>query len=168
MRDERNLKFYGLVAAVGVIAGLRSASAPAVASTLLERGAWSGADDPVVALAVRFAPALRAAALAEMAADKLPMMPDRTIPPVLASRILIGALSAALLARAAARNPFVAALLGGLFAVAGAFAGLGLRRTLSDGLGIPNLPAGLIEDAVVVGGARALVGQAEAREPQLA
>lgn len=158
MDRQHDPAFYGLVAAVGLIAGLRSATAPATAATLLERGSWPGEADPAVALAARFAPVLRGVAVAEMAADKLPMMPDRTVPPVLAGRILIGAASGALLARAAQRSAILAALLGGLLAVAGAFAGLNLRRFLSDNLGVPNIPAGLLEDAAVIGGASAVVG----------
>jgi uncharacterized membrane protein len=164
---KTDITYYGLVAAVGLIAGFRSVSAPATVATLLERGDWPGDADPAVALAARFAPALRGAAVVEMAADKLPMMPDRTIPPVLAGRILIGAASGALLARAAQRSAIVAALLGGLLAVAGAYAGLNLRRLLGDGLGLPNVPAGLIEDAAVIGGASAVVGLQARPEPLL-
>lgn len=168
MDHGRDTEFYALVAALGVIAGLRSASAPATASALLARGAWPRADDPAVALAVRLGPALRAAALAELAADKLPMMPDRTAPPVLAGRVLLGSLSGGLLARAAGRSPLLAAALAGLLAVAGSFAGLRLRRLLSDGLGLPNLPAGLAEDALVLAAAGGLVARSGAPARQLA
>lgn len=156
MSSEKN--YYALVAAAGLIAGLRSASAPATVSTALERGDWPEGDDPLVALATRLAPALRAMALGEMAADKLPSMPSRTAPPILAGRLLLGASSGVLLARAAGRNPLTAALLAGLMAVLSAFVGLRLRLLLSERLRMP-LVAGLVEDAVVVSAARAFVDQ---------
>jgi uncharacterized membrane protein len=157
MSSEKN--FYGLVAAAGLLAGLRSVSAPATVSTALARGDWARGDDALVALAARFAPAIRALALGEMAADKLPGIPSRTAPPILAGRLLMGAGSGLLLARAAGRNPLMAALLAGLMAIVSSFIGLRLRTLLSERLRLPVV-AGLVEDAVVVGAASAFVEQA--------
>jgi uncharacterized membrane protein len=128
-------------------------------STALTRGDWARGDDALVALAARFAPAIRALALGEMAADKLPGIPSRTAPPILAGRLLMGAGSGLLLARAAGRNPLMAALLAGLMAIVSSFIGLRLRTLLSERLRLPVV-AGLVEDAVVVGAASAFVEQA--------
>jgi uncharacterized membrane protein len=161
---EREARVYTLAAAAGLIAGLRSISGLATVGTALERGGWRNQSDPLVGLTVRLAPFLRAAALAEMAADKLPSMPNRTAPPILAGRLLFGATSGLLLARAAGRNPLPAVLLATLAALAATHLGLRLRRLLSETIGLPVV-AGLVEDSVVVGAASALVGQAAGHPP---
>jgi uncharacterized membrane protein len=115
--------------------------------------------DPVVAFAVSAAPLLRALALGEMAVDKLPGIPNRTAPPALAGRILLGALSGFLLARASGRSVLPAVLLAGLAALASAFLGLRLRLLLGKLMPLPGMAA-LIEDAVVFSAARAFVDRA--------
>jgi uncharacterized membrane protein len=161
MLSEQRFGFFGLAAAAGLIAGLRSVSGPAAVCTALERGGMADDADPIVAAAARFAPAVRLLALAEMGADKLPMMPDRIIPPILGGRVFLGAVAAVLLAQAFRRDPVSAALVGGLGAVAGTYLGFRLRMLASDELHLPSQVAGVAEDLAVVGGGQALALQAQ-------
>ena len=131
----------------GVIAGLRSFSAPAAVSTALTEQ---------YGLAERLKPALLALAAGEMLADKLPFMPARTAPVALAGRVLTGAMSGAALATAAGRNRITGALLAGAAAVVSSYAALALRSALSERLAVPDPLVALIEDAIVVVAGRTL------------
>jgi uncharacterized membrane protein len=139
--------FLLAVSGVGLIAGLRSVSAPAAVSAAL-----SGEN----VFAARLAPILRLLALGEMVADKLPFMPPRTAPFVLAGRALLGAGAGAALAAARRRSWLAGALLAGLAAVASSYAGLALRSAAAERLGLPDQLVALAEDAVVVTAGRAL------------
>jgi uncharacterized membrane protein len=88
-------------------------------------------------------------ALGEWIADKLPV-PARTGAGPLAARAVFAALSASALALAAGVNWIVPALLGAIAAVAGAYAGYWLRRSITR-RGVPDLPIALLEDAVAIG-----------------
>jgi uncharacterized membrane protein len=157
MRHNGAAHFYRLAAALGAIAGARSATAPAAMSVALARDGAGG--DPLVALAVRLRPLTYAAALLEMVADKLPFTPDRTSPPALLGRIALGAASGILAARAYGRSPLLAGLLAAGAAFGATFAWYHLRRTLMDDLGMDGVTSGLVEDAAVAAAAAALVRQ---------
>jgi uncharacterized membrane protein len=100
---------------------------------------------------------------AELAADKLPSIPRRTLPLPLAGRAASGAFVGQAAAR---RGGLVPALVGAAAAVAAAFAAYHLRRLATDRLGVPNVVAGLAEDALALAAGAALaartrIGQAE-------
>ncbi len=158
MRHDGAAHFYGLTAALGAIAGARSATAPAAISAALARGGPD--DDRLVALAVRLRPLLYLFAAMEMVADKLPITPDRTSPPALLGRIALGAASGLLAARAYGRSPIIAGLLAAGAALGATFAFFHMRRLLMDDLGMDGVTSGLVEDAAVAAAAAALVRQA--------
>jgi uncharacterized membrane protein len=158
MRHDGAAHFYALTAALGAIAGARSATAPAAMSAALARG--DAAHDPLVALAVRLRPVLYTLVFLEMVADKLPFMPARTTPPALVGRVALGTASGALAARAYGRNPLLAGLLAASAALGASFVWFHLRRLLMDELGMDGLASGLVEDAAVATAAAALVRQA--------
>jgi uncharacterized membrane protein len=94
-----------------------------------------------------------AAALGELVFDKSPLAPDRTAPGALGGRIVFGALSGFLATRStsAGRSSFAAlvgAVLGGVGAALGSFAGRDARRAATSGAGLPDLPVALVEDTV--------------------
>lgn len=137
---------------LGIIAGMRAFSAPAGLSHFLRKHpAPSGK-------LVRFFRSNPAAvtftllALAEMGGDKIPGIPDRISPPGLAGRSLSGALTGALLFKAARKKPLTGALLGGAAALAATFASFYLRKMLTEGTDIPDAVCGAAEDAVVIAG----------------
>jgi uncharacterized membrane protein len=143
--------------ALGLIAGVRSASAPATLSAVLASGSAPHADDPLVALALRLRPLLLTMAGGELAGDKLPAMPNRTSPPALLGRIGLGALSGGLAARAFGQPMILAAGVAGAAALASTFASFHLRTLLSESLGLPSAAAGLVEDAVLLAAAALVV-----------
>ncbi len=144
---QRDTAFYQAAIGAGLITGLRSLSGPAAVSAAL-------ADR--IDLAAQLAPALSLLAAGEMLADKLPFMPARTAPPVLAGRVLLGALAGGALAGAYGRNLLLGAAIAGAAAALSSYVGLALRRAASQRLGLPDPLVALAEDALVLAAGRAL------------
>ena len=144
-------KALGIAAAIGAVAGLRSLMAPAAVSWAASSRKLDVEGPAVEWFASRTtAKVLMGLAIAELIADKLPFTPDRTEPASLALRIVSGSLCGAAISSAARASTGMGALLGGMAAVAGAFAGIKLRET-GDREGLPALPVALAEDAIAVG-----------------
>jgi uncharacterized membrane protein len=85
-------------------------------------------------------------AIGEMAADKHPATPNRTSALPLIGRMVMGGWAAAAHARRDRRVQ--AAIVGGAAAVAFTFAAFQLRRLATERLHVPNIAAGLVEDAL--------------------
>ena len=102
---------------------------------------------------------LTALALLELVNDKLPKTPSRKTPGPFAARIVTGALSGAVLGAAARQSSAVAALLGGLGAVAGTMGGYEARTRLVKAWNVPDLVVALLEDAVAIGGGLFIVSR---------
>jgi uncharacterized membrane protein len=138
-------------AVLGVAAGMRSLAAPAALSRHL-------ATDPTVPhgivddlLSRPLAPRLLTAASAvEHVGDKLSITPPRIEPAPLAGRIAAGALCGFMVARRAGEPAVTGALVGGIAAAVATFAAYHLRRALTVGAGIPDLPVALAEDVAAV------------------
>jgi uncharacterized membrane protein len=151
---------YILTAAVGigVVAGLRSLTAPAVVAWAAHLGWLHLADSPLAFMAATWAVILFSAlATFELIADLLPMTPKRTAPGPLSARLFSGGLCSACLFASANQSLFVGAALGALGAVIGAFAGYEVRKRLVTGLNIKDIFIALPEDLVAVGLAVLLV-----------
>ena len=146
--------------AIGVVAGLRSLTAPAVVSWAAQ-WAWINLQNSSISFlaSIRAAWILTALALAELIADKLPFTPARTKPGGLLARIVTGGLSGAALCVTAGESVILGAVLGAIGAVAGAFAGYELRHRLVTKRNAPDLLIALIEDGVAIGGAFLIVAQ---------
>ena len=138
--------------AIGFVAGLRSMTAPAAVSWAACLGwidlhgsslQWMGSRIAVAVFSL--------AALAELVGDKLPKTPSRTAPGPLIGRIVLGGLSGAGLVIAAGGSWLTGALLGGIGAVIGAFAGYEIRRRLVRALGVKDTVVALGEDLVAIG-----------------
>ena len=106
---------------------------------------WAG----VAAISRRTPTTLFAAG--EFIYDKVPTVPSRVAPPLLAGRIAAGAVVGATVGVRAGRNRIGSAILGGLVAFASAHATHRMRRAL--GKRLPPMAAALVEDAIVVGAA---------------
>jgi uncharacterized membrane protein len=141
---------FVLALGIGIVAGLRSLTAPAVVawgahlSWLNLHGspfAFMGSTTAVAILSVL--------AIGELTADKLPMIPKRTAPAPLMTRVVTGALCGACLCAAAGRSLFAGILLGGIGGIVGAFLGYSIRRRLD--LHVKDLVVAVCEDLVAVG-----------------
>jgi uncharacterized membrane protein len=92
-------------------------------------------------------------AAGEFIYDKVPTVPSRVAPPLLAGRIAAGALVGATVGHRSGRSRAGSAVLGGLVAFASAHATYRVRRAL--GRRLPPMAAAFLEDALVVGAALA-------------
>lgn len=149
-----------LALGIGVIAGLRSMTAPAAVS-------WAAHLRWIDLAGSRLAflgstPALyifSALAVAELIGDKLASIPARTSAGPLAGRIVMGGLSGAALCAAASHSIVVGGILGGLGALAGTFGGYQARKRLVKALQVPDVVIALAEDLVAIAGGFWLVSR---------
>ena len=149
---------FALAFALGVVAGLRSMTAPAIVSWAARLGWLHLEGTPLAFLAVSWVPyVLTALMLGELVADKLPGTPSRTQPGPFIGRILTGGLSGAALATGAGLSLLAGAIAGALGAVAGTLGGYRARTGLVRALGRPDYIVALVEDVVAIGGALLVV-----------
>jgi uncharacterized membrane protein len=146
---------------IGIVAGLRSMTAPALVAWgarldhLNLEGtplAWLGSGVVVWIFT--------ALALAELVGDKLPQTPSRKSVGPFTARIVSGALSGAALTAGTGGSLAPGALLGALGAVAGTLGGYAARTRLVRALSVPDHVVALMEDAVAVGGAVLIIAAA--------
>lgn len=141
-----------LVFSIGVVAGLRSLTAPAVVAWAGHVG-WINLHGSLLA----FMGSLWAAAfftilaLVEFVADKLPSTPSRTGPVGLSARIVMGGLTGACLGIAAGAAPWLGGLAGAIGGIAGAFAGYHARVGLVRKLRAPDFAIAIPEDLIAIG-----------------
>ena len=137
--------------ALGAISGLRSTSGPAFVSRAASRGDMDLGGTSLAFLgSSRLSKALTVALLGEMILDKLPVAPSRTKLMPLLGRAASGGLVGAAAAISEDQHAAMGILLGSSAAVAGAFAGEGLRALVGRETGLPNPAAALAEDALVL------------------
>jgi uncharacterized membrane protein len=146
-------RVFASAAGIGVVAGLRSMTAPAVVS-------WAG---PAPNSSLQFlksktsSKVFSALAAGELVMDKLPSTPNRTSPGPLIGRIASGAFCGAALCSSARRSVALGAALGGLGAIAGSFAGYHLRRQIHRRFHTPDTAIALVEDALAIEAGYAVV-----------
>jgi uncharacterized membrane protein len=91
-------------------------------------------------------------AVVEFVADKLPRTPNRTSPPGLVARILMGGLTGACVAAGGAQGILLGATLGAAGGVVGCFGGYQARTRIVRATGLPDIYIALLEDLVAVAG----------------
>jgi len=145
---------------IGVVAGLRSLTAPAVVawgamlgwiSLHLTWASWVGNVITVVVLTLL--------AVGELVMDKLPNTPARTVPPVFGARIVMGAFAGAVIGTPFG-HPWTALGAGIIGAVLGTLGGYQARKRLVAATGGKDLPIALLEDAVAIFGGLAIAWSA--------
>jgi len=119
---------------LGVVAGLRSLTAPA--ALYLARGGIAGY-------------VLTVAALGELVGDMLPKTPPRTFPPGLIARIASGAFVGWMLCAWHGAASVAGALVGVIGALIGTYGGKAVRLWLIERAG--GVASALIEDVVAIG-----------------
>jgi uncharacterized membrane protein len=138
---------------IGVIAGLRTMTAPAADSWAAYLG-WLKLGGTWLAF-LGYSPTpyiLSLLAIVEFVTDQLPSTPSRKTPMQFGARIVTGAFSGAAIGSPAGAEigGFVAGAVG---AVAGTFGGYEFRTRLVAATGGRDTPIALLEDAIAVGGA---------------
>jgi uncharacterized membrane protein len=141
---------YFMAFLIGVVAGLRAFTAPAVVSWAARLGWLNLQGTPLAFLGAAVTPWIfTAAALFELVNDKLPWIGSRKSPAAFILRIVMGALCGAAIG---VRGHALAAGLvaGAVGAVAGTLGGYEFRARLSRAAG-KDLPIALLEDAIAIG-----------------
>jgi len=145
---------------IGIVAGLRSMTAPAVVSWAAHLHRLDLRDSRLALLGSSIAVfTISALGLGELIADKLPFVPNRTSPLPMALRILSGAICGAALCVSADRLILEGTLLGALGASNGAVTGFHVRRLLVKYLKIKDTAIALAEDAIAIGAGLFLVSR---------
>jgi uncharacterized membrane protein len=138
---------------IGIVAGLRALTAPAVVAWAGHRN-WINLHSTPLSFLVSTAAVVifTLLAIVELVADQLPSTPSRTKPPGLIGRIVLGGLSGAAIAVSGTQSIALGAVLGAAGGVAGAFAGYQLRTRLVKALKLPDFVIATLEDAVTIAG----------------
>lgn len=142
---------------IGVVAGLRSLTAPAVVawaaylSWIDLHGTWASWMASLITVIV-----FTALALGELVSDKLPKTPARTASPSFVARLITGGLAGAALG-AWPHWTFSALGAGIVGAVLGTLGGYQARKRLVAATGGKDLPIALLEDAVAILGGFAIL-----------
>jgi uncharacterized membrane protein len=134
---------------LGLVAGLRTMTAPAAASWAARLGLLKVADTGLAFMGFRFTPIIfTVLALGELVNDKLPKTPSRKTPPQFIARIVSGGLVGATVG-AASEMLVPGIILGVVGAVAGTLGGAAVRGKLAALLG-SDTPAALLEDGFAI------------------
>src|SRR6267142_30652 len=145
---------------IGVIAGLRTMTAPVVVAWAANRHWLNLYNSPLAFMDSTAAVAVfTLLALGELVIDKLPSTPNRTRLAGLIGRAVLGGLSGAGVAVAGSQSIAPGAILGVAGAIAGAFAGYEVRKRLVRALKVPDFVIALLEDAVAIGGGLLIVSR---------
>jgi uncharacterized membrane protein len=137
---------------IGVVAGMRSLTAPALLSHKLVRTIpTKQPTKPIHYLAMPPASlALKALAGAEILGDKAPNAPNRIVPSAYSMRITSGATCGAFLSQVEGNSIPTGAVAGGLGAAVGTMAFFQLRQWLDHSLGLPDPVVALAEDVLTI------------------
>ena len=137
---------------LGVVAGLRSMTAPAVTAWATHLGWINLAGSHVGFMSSPWTVGIfTLGASGEFVADLLPNTPPRTAAVGLIARIVTGSLSGACMAVAGSASPWAAAMLGAVGALAGAFGGYQARVSLVRALKVPDFVIAIPEDLIAIG-----------------
>ena len=141
-----------LVFGIGVVAGLRSLTAPAVVAWAAHLGWINLHGSPLAFMGSVWAVAIfTILALVELVTDQLPTTPSRTTAVPLTARIVMGILTGGCLGLAGGASLWLSALVGAIGAVAGAFGGHRARVGLVRALQVADFVIAVPEDLVAIG-----------------
>ena len=137
---------------IGIVAGLRSLTAPAVVAWAAHLGWMNLSASPLAFMASAWAVGiLTLLALVELVTDQLPKTPARTSAVPLGARIVTGLLSGTCVGIAGGGSLWPGALSGAVGGIAGAFGGYHARVGLVRGLHVPDFAIAIPEDLIAIG-----------------
>jgi uncharacterized membrane protein len=149
---------FALAVGIGIVAGLRAMTAPALVAWAAYLGWIHLHGSPLAFMGSIIAVGIfTLAVLGEDVNDKLPKTPSRTAPPGLIARLITGGLSGACVAVSGGQSLAIGAVLGAIGAVIGAFGGYQVRTRLVTALNVKDILIAIPEDLVAIGAAYFLV-----------
>jgi uncharacterized membrane protein len=144
-------QLFLLAIGIGIVAGLRSLTAPAIVSWGAHLGWINLHDSPLSFMGSPIAVGIfTLLAIVELVADKLPKTPARTAPVGLIARIIMGGLCGACLYAAGAAAPIPGAVFGIIGALIGTFAGYHIRHALVTKLNVKDILIAVPEDIIAI------------------
>jgi uncharacterized membrane protein len=154
---EDSMRIVVFAFLIGIVAGLRSMTAPAVVSWAARLGLLSIGDTWLAFFGFRWTPLiLSITALGELIGDKLPFTPSRKAPIPFVGRIISGALCGGAIG-AARGNLYVGMVCGAIGAVAGTLGGYSARMRLVRAFDSRDFPVAVLEDLVAIAAGVAVV-----------
>jgi uncharacterized membrane protein len=141
------------VITLGILAGMRSMSAPAVTSKMLSRYHSKRLEKSPLDFmqSVKTANILSVMALGEFVGDKMPSAPNRIALPAIILRSISGAVAGANIYKANGGNIYAGAIIGSMTAVAATYGSFYLRKAMVNQSHLIDPIIGSIEDAIVLG-----------------
>lgn len=141
---------------IGIVAGLRAMTAPAIVSWAAQLGVLPLQGTALAFLGWRFTPWIVSLfAVGELITDQLPTTPSRKVPVQFGARIVVGGFCGAAVSLAGGQW-WTGALAGVVGAVLGTLGGAAARARLAAAFG-RDRPAALLEDIVAIGGGIAIM-----------
>ena len=159
------LKSYLNAFQLGIVAGMRAMTAPALVSNKIA----SASVNPLGTSSLRFmhsstaATLFKVVAIGELIGDKMPAATDRIAFPAILGRIGSGALSGGALSEAEGKELPYGAIAGAVGAAVGSYAFYYLRHWLTTEQDIPDPYVALAEDALAIGAGYLIVEQSAIR-----
>ena len=143
---------FAVALGIGIVAGLRALTAPAVVAWAAHLGWLHLNNSPLAFMGSAITAAIFSLlAVVELIGDLRPQTPKRTAPAPLLARILMGGLCGACLYYAASNQGWIlGAILGAVGGVIGTFAGYEIRRRLVNKLRIKDIFVAICEDLVAI------------------
>lgn len=137
---------------IGFFAGLRSFTPPAATAWAAYLG-WLKLQATLALMGTIVSVVVwTLIAAAELLADKLPKMGNRTSGRGISARILTGGLTGTCIAMAGGQSLVLGAVLGSAGGIAGCFAGFHARKRLVQALRTRDFYIALLEDLIAIGG----------------
>jgi uncharacterized membrane protein len=141
---------------IGIVAGLRAMTAPAIVSWAARFGVLPLQGTPLAFLGWHYTPwIISLLALGELITDQLPSTPSRKVPVQFGTRIVVGGFCGAAVGLAGG-TVWAGLVAGAIGAVLGTLGGAAMRAKLAMAFG-RDRPAALLEDVVAIGGGIAIM-----------
>ena len=145
-----DVQVYGGAAVLGAVSGMRSMAAPAIVSKLAHTGLLPVQESQIDFLRHKNSVKTMAImAVAEMVADKLPFIPNRTSVFPMVTRAASGAFSGIAFTGGKKRSKVFGALIGALAAVGASYGMFKLRQAAGKRFHLPDPIVAVAEDALV-------------------
>jgi uncharacterized membrane protein len=136
---------------IGIVAGLRTMTAPAVVSWAARLGWLHLGGSPLAFLGSTVAVAIFSlCAIGEYVVDTLPNTPSRTAPPGFISRLVSGSFCGACVYASTGQSLLFGAVLGAIGAVIGTLGGHAARTRLVKALKVKDIFVAIPEDLVAI------------------